>query len=137
MIITVPEDNPETIPAGFTVPKATFEEVQVPPGVKELNAIFEPTQTEAKPVSGAGKVFIVILFVVLQPVGSVYVIVAVPAETPVTKPELFTLAFVVFEELQVPPEGVDPSRILEPTQTFEDPAIADGREFTNKAAEGL
>ena len=50
---------------------------------------------------------IVIVAVVLQPPPlAVYVIVLVPAETPCTRPVLFTVAMVVADEAHVPPAGV-------------------------------
>ncbi len=46
-----------------------------------------------------------------------------PADTPVTTPELSTVATPVDEELQVPPLPVLLKVIVEPTQTEVDPLI--------------
>ena len=62
----------------------------------------------------------------------VYVIVAVPAATPVTTPELFTVATAVFEEIQgfeLAAVALPVNDIVEPTQTVLFPEIV-GFEFT-------
>ena len=47
---------------------------------------------------------------------TVYVIVAVPAATPVTTPEEFTVATAVLLDVQAPPETVEEKVVVEPTQ---------------------
>jgi hypothetical protein len=62
----------------------------------------------------------------------VYVIVAVPAATPVTTPELFTVTTAVFEEIQwfeLAAVALPVNDIVEPTQTVLFPEIV-GFEFT-------
>ena len=51
-------------------------------------------------------------------------IVALPAATPLTTPELFTVAIVVAPELQVPPVVASPNDILPPGHTKGVPVIA-------------
>jgi len=52
--------------------------------------------------------------------------VKVPALTPVTSPVLSTVALAVLLLVQVPPSAVLVSCVVEPAQTAELPAIAEG-----------
>ena len=64
----------------------------------------------------------------VQPPLFLYVIVTVPAETPVTTPEEFTVATAVFELVQGDDEAGVPvplKVIVEATQTDEGPLIVD------------
>ena len=85
-------------------------EDQVPPDVVLLSVVVEPAQSAFDPqiADSAGKPFTVneavVEFVHPLPSVTVYVMVAVPALTPVTTPvDAFTVAIAVFEVLQVPP----------------------------------
>ena len=61
-------------------------------GVSEpVNVVVEATHTIGVPVI-VGKVYTVTVSVIVHPFTSVYLITLVPAETPVTTPELFTVA---------------------------------------------
>ena len=60
--------------------------LQVPPVVAFDRFVFSPAQTPVVPVMAPGNGSIITVAVVRQPVGSVYVIVALPAEAPVIVP---------------------------------------------------
>lgn len=63
--------------------------------------------------------------------GKVYVIVTLPADTPVTNPfDELTVAILVFELLQVPPAVALFRLVVEFTQTLVVPVIAAGRGLT-------
>lgn len=107
-------------------------EDQVPPEVVLLNVVEVPAHAALAPPIAArvGKLFTVklVLAELVHPFPSVtvYVIVEVPALTPVTAPEeAFTVAVAVLDELQVPPP-VELAKVeLEPTHAEAVPVIAD------------
>ncbi len=73
----------------------------------------------------------VIAFVRIQPVDPVYVIVAVPAEIPVTTPVVLpTVATPGALLVHVPPGVASVNVIVEPTHTADGPAITAGNAFT-------
>jgi len=104
---------------------------QVPPEVVLLKVVEVPAHAALAPPIAArvGKLFTVKLVVaeLVHPFPSVtvYVIVEVPALTPVTAPdEAFTVAVAVLDELQVPPP-VELAKVEpEPTQAEAVPVIA-------------
>lgn len=106
-------------------------EDQVPPEVVLLNVVEVPAHAALAPPIAArvGKLFTVklVLAELVHPFPSVtvYVIVEVPALTPVTAPEeAFTVAVAVLDELQVPPP-VELAKVeLEPTHAEAVPVIA-------------
>lgn len=109
------------------------EEFQVPPETVEDNVVLLPTQTVVLPeiVPALGSGFTVMVVVVKQPVGKVYVTVTVPADTPVNTPVVEAIDAVdVDEELQVPPPAELVSVIVEPTQTDVGPPILPGNGLT-------
>ena len=57
----------------------------------------------------------------------VYVIVDVPDEAPVTEPETEPMDASALLMLHRPPVYVSLSKVVEPTQTFNDPEITTGR----------
>jgi hypothetical protein len=65
--------------------------------------------------------------------------VAIPAEIPVTIPEVFTVATAMLLEDQVPPVVASPSAVVDPTQTELIPVIAatTGNAFTVTVAVAL
>ena len=118
----------------------------VPPEVVLLRVVEEPAQIAFDPpiAESAGKPLTVneavVEFVQPFPSVTVYVIVAVPALTPVTTPvEAFTVAIAVLEVLHVPPVVAFVSVELAPIHAEAEPAIvpADGSAFsvTTVAAE--
>ena len=93
-------------------------------GVEEEKVVDRPTQIACVPLKipalGMAVTVMEIVFVAFgqppKPV-TVYVMVAIPAETPVTTPEfVFTVAMALLEELQVPPAIVEFKFVIFPTQ---------------------
>lgn len=77
-------------------------------------------------ILSTGRALTVMFVIAEQPEPKVYDIAAVPAATPVTRPDEFTVATAVFELVQVPPETVLPSNAVPPSQTCEGPELAAG-----------
>jgi hypothetical protein len=112
-----------------------FVAAAVPDPVK---AVVAPTQTVKVPVI-VGLAFTVTVAVTAQPVLFVYVIILVPAATPVTTPALFTVATAGVPDTQgfVAAGVPDPvSGVVEPTQTVSVPVIV-GAAFTVTVAVAL
>ncbi len=124
----MPGFTPVTTPALFTVATPVFDEVHglVAAGVPDpANVIVEPSQTAVGPVM-VGLGFTVTVAVLLQPLLLVYVIVVVPAATPVTTPVLLTVATPVLEDVHgFAAAGVpDPVKVVvAPTQTVSVPVM--------------
>jgi hypothetical protein len=94
VITLVPAETPVTTPELLIVATLGVADTQgfVAFGVAEpVNVVVEPTQTVAVPVI-VGKEFTVTVCVIVQPLISEYLIELVPTETPVTTPELLTVA---------------------------------------------
>jgi hypothetical protein len=103
--VTVPAATPVTTPIFVTVAKAILLLVQVPPVVGD-NVVVVPTHMLALPVIEAvGFAFMVTLGVAFDthPAVFVKVNVTVPADIPVTTPELATVAMALLLLIQVPP----------------------------------
>jgi hypothetical protein len=84
--------------------------------------------------AGSGLTVTVLVAAFEQPFNmfvTVYDIVAVPADTPVTIPNILTVATAVFDELQVPKAVASESVIVLPAHTAVGPVIAftGGRAF--------
>ena len=78
--------------------------LHVPPLVASAREVVKPAQTLVVPVMTAGNGFTNILVVEIQPVLSIYVMVAVPTANPVITPVLAsTEAIPEFEEVHTPP----------------------------------
>ena len=131
-MIVVPADTAFNAPVvGLINATPVLLEDQVPPEVVLLNVVEVPAHAALAPPIAArvGKLFTVklVLAELVHPFPSVtvYVIVEVPALTPVTAPdEAFTVAVAVLDELQVPPP-VELAKVeLEPTQAEAVPVIA-------------
>jgi hypothetical protein len=106
-------------------------ELQKPPVVASVKIVSPFTQTLATPDIGAGKGLTVTIVDVLQPELSVYVMLAVPAAFPVTKPELnTTLAKPGAPLVQSPPVKVSVSVVCVPIQIEFVPVMIDGDWFT-------
>ena len=133
VITLVPAATPVTRPVVLTVATVVVAETQgeVAAAVPEpVNWVVDPTQTVSVPVI-VGKAFTVtaVLALFLHPLALaavVYTIVAVPAATPVTNPDVLTIARVGVELLQVPPVVVSVKAVVLPTQTLLVPPIAAG-----------
>lgn len=129
MIIGDPADTPVTIPDIPTVASATLLLLHEPPNVASFNGIEEATQTVPAPVTAAGSGFTVTTADVLQPVGKVYVIVALPAAFPVTKPDGSIDATAGLLLFHVPPPASE-SGVVSPLQTANVPDIDNGSGLT-------
>ena len=104
--------------------------LHVPPVVISLSAINELTHTEDAPPIAPGNGFIVTGIVVLQPVGSVYVICVIPVIIPLTTPlEEPIVATAGLPESHVPPPP-SLSVVVVPGHAWAVPDIADGFVFT-------
>ena len=105
--------------------------LQEPPVVASVSNVVKPAQTLAVPVIEAGKGLTVTLVVVIQPVGKVYEMVTVPADTPVTTPVPEpTVALLVLLLLQVPPVVASVNAVVKPAHTLVVPVIEAGNGFT-------
>lgn len=105
---------------------------QVPPDGDEANVVVAPVHTFAVPVIGLAEVFTVITKVAKQPPLSVYVITAVPPETPETMPLMEpTVAIPVLPLVQMPPVGDDVKAVVEPEHTLVAPVMLPGDVLTD------
>lgn len=88
-----------------------------------------PTHSGELPVIKPGNACTVtVAYTTPQPV--VYVTLAVPAATPVSRPLVVISATDAGEQVHIPPASVLPSTILLPTHTGTFPVIAPGKGFT-------
>lgn len=71
MIVTGPADTPVTYPVNEPIVTAVVLLLHQPPGTPSLNVVFAPVHTVAAPVIGVGEELTVMIFVAMQPVGSV------------------------------------------------------------------
>jgi hypothetical protein len=98
--------------------------LHVPPAVASVNVVEEPAHTVLLPDIVGGTAFTVTIAMLLQPVGNVYVIFAVPAVMPLTIPVADpTVAILVLPLVHVPPEILAVSVVVYPTQIFAVPEI--------------
>jgi hypothetical protein len=105
--------------------------LQLPPAVASLRDVVVPTHIPRLPDIGAGDTFTVTTAVLVQPVPSEYVIVAVfGPRIPVTSPDAPTVAMVGSLLVHTPPAGVLTSDVVEPSHTVIVPVIADGAVVT-------
>ena len=130
MIVVVPCTAPVTTPVLTpTVAIAVDAAVHVPPGSVSLNAVVEDVHTVGVPIIAAGSGFTVTTLNAIHPVGSVYVIVAVPpAPTPEIIPPVPAMATAVLLLDHVPPPG-SVNIVVEPEQTVGVPPIGFGKRF--------
>lgn len=132
-MVSIPTAIPVTPPEAVTVPRAELLLLQVPPAAVSDNVIEAATQTVPGPVitPAFGSGFTVNGVVTRQPVGKVYVIVAVPTAMPVTTPEDVPIAAVpVALLLHVPPPEASVSVVVKVRQTCVVPPIEAGSGFT-------
>lgn len=133
-MVSVPAEIPVTMPV---VPMAAsvLLLLHVPPAMPSVNVIEEATHTLDRPVitPAFGEGFIVMVFVavaVLQVLVTEYLIVSVPAVTPVTTPNTTVAEMLLL--LHVPPAAPSVKRTDEPTHTLDAPVMtpAFGNGFT-------
>ena len=117
MITEVPAATPVTTPEEVTVATEVVAEVQgleadaVPDPVRVVEAL---TQAEAVPEM-VGSALMVTVCVAEQPLLSVYVIIEVPAVTPVTTPEAVTVATEVVADVQ----GLEAAAVPDPVKVVD------------------
>jgi hypothetical protein len=124
MLITLPV-------VGFTVATPVLLLNHVPPVVASDNGSGAPAQSAALP--DIGVMALTVIMVVDEQLPRVYVIEAVPAETPDTNPEPATTDTLALVLLQLPPVIPSDSVIPSPGQTDDEPVIEDGDWLTNMA----
>lgn len=124
VIIDVPAETPVTPPEIIpTVATELVKLLQVPPTAASSNDIVLPWHTVAAPVIGE-RGLTVTSIAAIHPDKVVYLIVAVPEETPVTIPNAAsTVATVVVGLLQIPPEDEYVKVVVFPWQTTGIPPI--------------
>ena len=113
----------------FTVATAAFDVVQTPPAVVLVKIVLEPIHAFVVPAIAAnvGKAFtltVVCAFATHPFVVTVYVIVALPADSPVTTPFASTDAIVLSDDVQTPPVVALVNAVVDPSQTSVVPVIA-------------
>ena len=135
--VDVPADSPVTIPVAEPILAIAVNElVQVPPEVALVNVVLAPAQTAEDPAIAAGEELTVIVAVEVQPVGKVYVITAVPDETPFRIPVVLPIVAIdVLLLLHDPPVVVFVSVVFVPAQTDKVPDIAAGSGFVTTVTE--
>jgi hypothetical protein len=102
-----------------------------PPVTASLHVVAAPMHTLPLPVIADGSALTVIVFVTMQPAPIAYVIIAVPALTPLTIPLLDpTVAVAVLLQVHIPPVGKQLCVVAEPTHTLLLPVMAEGTGFT-------
>jgi hypothetical protein len=107
--VTVPPDTPATRPALVTLATAVLLLVHVPPEAGD-NVVRPPAQMDEFPVmltTGRAVTFTPPVVALHPVVPSVKVKVAVPADTPVTRPAAVTVATAVLLLAHVPPKVGD------------------------------
>jgi hypothetical protein len=130
VIVTVPADMPVTLPVLSTVAIAVLLLAHTPDGVVLDKVVAAPTQIEFAPVmtSTTGTAFTVIVVaceaVQPSPFVTVYVIVTVPADMPVTLPVLSIVAIAVLLLAHTPDGVVLDKVVAAPTQIEFAPVMA-------------
>jgi hypothetical protein len=103
--------------------------LHVPPDIASLRVVVDPTHTLNVPPIAGGAGFTVMIRVAAQPVGNVYVIMAVPADTPTTSPVVTpvvtAVAMPVLLLLHVPAPVVSVKVIDCPWHTLPGPSTGD------------
>jgi hypothetical protein len=117
------------MPDAFTVAIAVLLLLHVPPEMVLLKVVDIAMHTLLAPEIADGAGVIVTWRVVWQPVASVYVILVLPAATPVTMPVAPTVAIDVLWLLHVPPP-VPVNVVVVPTHVVATPPMAAGSGLT-------
>ena len=132
-MVAVPGVTSATTPVEPTVATEALSLLHVPPLTASLSVILNCGQLDAVPVMPGIEAITFTEVAVVQPVGSVYIIAAVPAETPcpVTIPVVEpTVAREVLLLLHVPPPAASDKLRLAPEQTEPLPVMAAGSGLT-------
>src|SRR4051794_29624715 len=103
-MFTVPALTPVTTPVlRFTDATAALLLLHVPPAGLPLNGLTAPAHTFVLPLTVPGVAFIVAITVRAQPLVPVYTMPVLPADWPVTTPEVPTVAIAALLLDHVPP----------------------------------
>jgi len=130
-MVGTPIALPVTTPPELTGARLGLLLLQLPPPVASDKVTVEPRHTKLGPVIAAGEGFTVMPVVVIQPVGNVYVIVAVPADMPPTVPFAApTVPTAVLLLVQAPPADASLRVVVAPAQTVVTPVIDAGSGLT-------
>jgi hypothetical protein len=132
VIVTIPEPAPVTMPVEDpTVATDVALLLHVPPNVASVKVVVALVQTVDAPPIVAGRAFTVTVLIAMQPAEVVYVIIGLPAVTPVTTPfDEPTVANDVLPLLHAPPDVPSVSVVVELAQTVAVPPIAAGFALT-------
>ncbi len=113
------------------VPTAGVILIQVVPTDGSVNVAVAPTQILEGPAIGAGTGYTVTDLLTVQPDPSEYEIIAVPADTPVTRPLSDpTIATPGVAEVHNPPDTASDNVIVDNAQTVLGPLMATGEGLT-------
>jgi hypothetical protein len=128
VIPAVPASTPVTTPVPApTVAMVVLLLVQVPPPVASDSDVVRPAQILVAPVMATGVGLTLITDDAEQPPARVYIIVDVPADTPVTVPAAGSIVAIPADaELHVPPPTPLLSVVVPDTQTFMVPLMPVG-----------
>jgi hypothetical protein len=124
MIVSIPFETPVTIPPETVALRLLL--LHIPPVTVSVKVMNEPTQTLERPVilpAFTDEFTVIVLVAVAVPhkLVTVYMMVSIPAETPVTiPPATVALAFVL---LHIPPVTVSVKVMSEPIHTLDEPFI--------------
>ena len=122
--VTMPEAEPIDATDGLALD-------QLPPVVAFDRVVVAPMVTKGALVIAAGDALMVIVVVLMHPLPSEYVMVAVPGDIPVTTPVAeSTVAFAGLLVDQMPPGVAWLSAVVAPTQTLSVPFMAAVAAFT-------
>jgi hypothetical protein len=118
--VTIPLDEPiVAIPPSL--------ELHEPPLAGSVKAVADPTQTTGVPLIAPGRALTVTIAVLLHVVGSIYVMMDVPARPPVTTPVVPSIvATSVLPLVHVPPDDVLESVVVLPLHASVVPVIEAG-----------
>src|SRR5665213_1248629 len=121
---TLPVDTPVTIPVLLpTNATPALLLLHVPPATASPTVSVCPTQVTPEPVMAGVEDPTVIGAVEVHPVGPVKVTMVLPADNPVTTPELLIMATPVLGTDHVPPVIVSANVVVPPVQTAVPPLI--------------
>ena len=130
-MLAVPAETPVTVPPPLIVAIAKLPLAHVPPPGVLPSVVWAPSHTASVPVMAVGIGFTVATTVSKQPLGAVYVMVAVPAKTPVTTPVApSTVATPALLLVQLPPGVAFAKAVVAPTHNEAVPVIAAGDAMT-------
>ena len=130
-MVVVPAPIPVTVPVDEPIVAIkSSPDDQIPPPEPESVEV-EPIQACVVPEIEPGTALTVTCAVAIQPVARVYVIVELPADTPVNVPLVEPIvATAMLPLVHVPPKGVALNVVVDPAHTTAVPVIGPGVVFT-------